>query len=291
MSSVGCRVLAAGLLCLPCVAARAATTIHLTNHYAYGANVGWLEARGDITNGAVIGEYVCSGYLYGANIGWVHLGSGAPTSGVRYGNAAANDFGVNHDAYGNLNGYAYGANVGWIAFETNYGNPRVNLLTGELSGYAYGANIGWISLSNAQAFVETDEVRKGADTDGDGITDAWELERTNSLTAFANTQDADGDGAFDLDEYLAGTDPLNAGSSLSILQIGLLGNATTSRIAWASQLTRFYYVEKASAVTNTSWSDSGLDLESSDGVSTTREFADTAATRFYRVRAVRPLTP
>jgi hypothetical protein len=282
-----CALVAIGLT----ATASADTTINSTNHYAYGANVGWIEARGDITNGAVIGEYVCAGYLYGANIGWINLGGGVPTSGVRYGNAAANDFGVNHDAYGNLTGYAYGANVGWITFETNYGKPRVNLLTGQMDGYVYGANIGWISLSNAQAFVETDEVRKGVDTDGDGITDAWELDRTNTLTAFAATTDGDADGSPDFAEYRAGTDPYDSASVLDIQQFQLLGNASTSRVTWASQLTRFYYVDKANGVTNTSWSDSGLDLESPDGATTTRDFADSATSRIYRVRAVRPLTP
>jgi hypothetical protein len=270
--------------------ASADTSINTTNHYAYGANVGWIETRGDVTNGAVIGEYVCSGYLYGANIGWINLGGGAPTNGVRYGNGAANDFGVNHDAYGNLAGYAWGANVGWIAFETNYGKPRVNLLTGQMDGYAYGANVGWISLSNTQAYVETDEVRKGADTDGDLITDAWELEHTNTLAFFTSATDSDSDGAPDFAEYRAGTDPFAAGSALTIEQFSLLGNASTAQVSWASVLTRYYYIEKGNGITN-AWSDSGLDLEPPDGALTTRQFPDAGTNKVYRVRAVRPLTP
>ena len=117
---------------VPC---RADSSINEANKYAYGANVGWINARGDITNGAVIGEFVCSSYLYGANIGWIHLGDGSPTNGVRYGNTSADDYGVNHDGLGNLSGYACGANVGWIVFETNYGKPKVNLLTGNMDGY------------------------------------------------------------------------------------------------------------------------------------------------------------
>jgi hypothetical protein len=40
-------------------------------------------------NGAVIGDYVCSGYIYAANVGWINLGSGSPTNGIRYQNFSA----------------------------------------------------------------------------------------------------------------------------------------------------------------------------------------------------------
>src|SRR5262249_13519600 len=97
--------------------ARAATTINPGNKYAYGANIGWMDSRGDTNNGAVIGEYVCSGSIYSANVGWINLGSGAPANQIQYQNNSAADFGVNQDGLGNLRGYAYGANIGWINFE------------------------------------------------------------------------------------------------------------------------------------------------------------------------------
>ena len=134
------------------------TTIDPANHYAYGANVGWLDWRGNTNNGAVIGTSVCSGYIYGANVGWINLGSGVPTNGVAYQNLSASDFGVNRDGLGNLYGYAWGANIGWINFETN-GAPKVDPGTGIFSGYAYSANCGWISLSNAFAYVQTGAVQ------------------------------------------------------------------------------------------------------------------------------------
>src|SRR5674476_590817 len=95
--------------------AQSASTIDAANRYAYGANTGWLDWVGDSNNGAVIGDYVCSGYIYSANVGWINLGSGSPTNGIRYQNVSDSDFGVNQDGLGNLRGYAYGANVGWIA--------------------------------------------------------------------------------------------------------------------------------------------------------------------------------
>src|SRR6476661_8052620 len=138
---------AIGHVALP---ALAATTIDAANKYAYGANLGWVDWRGDTNNGAVIGEYVCSGYIYSANVGWINLGSGAPANQIQYQNNSAADFGVNTDPFGNLRGYAYGANIGWINFE-NTGAPKVDLFTGKFSGYIYSANCGWISLSNAFA--------------------------------------------------------------------------------------------------------------------------------------------
>ena len=125
------------------------TTINGTNHYAYGANLGWLDWRGDTNHGAVIGTNVCSGYIYSANFGWISLGNGSPTNGVQYQNLSASDFGVNVDGSGNLSGYAYGANIGWINF-TNPGTPKVDLASGSLSGSVWSANWGWISLSNVQ---------------------------------------------------------------------------------------------------------------------------------------------
>src|SRR5215831_1880380 len=127
-----------------------ASTIDPLNKFAWGANVGWMDWRGDTNHGAVIGDYVCSGYIYSANCGWINLGSGSPTNGIRYQNLGANDFGVNNDGLGNLRGYAYGANIGWINFE-NTGAPKVDLRTGVLTGYVYSANCGWIGLSNAVA--------------------------------------------------------------------------------------------------------------------------------------------
>lgn len=141
---------------------QAATTIDAVNRYAYGANIGWVDWRGNTSNGAFVGlsgsqlgYYYCSGDIYSANVGWINLGNGAPVNGYAYLNSSSSDFGVNMDSSGNLRGYAYGANIGWIVFEST-GGPKVDLATGNLSGYAYSANCGWLSLSNASAHVQTD---------------------------------------------------------------------------------------------------------------------------------------
>src|SRR5512137_2804823 len=108
--------------------------------------------------------------IWGANVGWINLGNGTPVNGIQYQNNAANDCGVNHDGLGNLRGLAWGANIGWVNFHA-LGAPKVDLQTGVLSGYLWGANVGWISLSNAFAHVQTDAIRPGVDSDGDGIAD------------------------------------------------------------------------------------------------------------------------
>lgn len=91
----------------------AASTINTNNPYAHCANLGWLDSRADAgTNGAVIGEFYCSGYVYSANAGWISLGNtNGPANGYAYSNIGS-DYGVNNVSGGQLSGLAYGANIG-----------------------------------------------------------------------------------------------------------------------------------------------------------------------------------
>ena len=268
---------------------RAATTITDTNHFAYGANVGWIECRGDVANGAVIGEYICTGYLWAANVGWIRLGSGTPANGIHYQNNSSTDWGVNHDGLGNPREYAWGANIGWIAFETN-GAPKVDLWTGKLSGSVWSANCGWISLSNAVALVQTATIAPGTDSDGDGIPDAWELHAFGNLTTANATSDADGDGMSDRDEYLADTNPVDASSNLRITYFSR-GTPTPSYnvLQWTARPTRFYAVDYRSALTPPgAWTN--LVTFPTPGASSVG-FDDFGSQQFYRVRVFRPLMP
>lgn len=267
----------------------ALSTINPANKYAYGANVGWMNWRGDANSGAVVGEYVCSGFIWAANVGWINLGNGAPINGIHYQNVSANDFGLNHDGQGNLRGQAYGANIGWINFEAT-GAPKVDLKTGRLSGYAYSANCGWISLSNATAFVQTDSIAPGS-TGANGLPVAWMLTYFGTTSVNANA-DPDGDGSSNLEEYQAGTNPTDANDNLTISDYGLAPGGTLATVTWKSTPTRCYRIQKCLSLTPPVWLDSGLGLIAPDGSSTTRTFADTnAPMRFYRIQAVRPLAP
>jgi hypothetical protein len=263
---------------------QAATTIDHAHPYGYGANIGWINAEADTTNGAVIGQAFCSGYLYSANCGWISLGNGTPANGQAYGNASATDFGINHDGHGNLTGYAYGANIGWITFEQTYGQPRVDLMTGELSGYAWGANVGWIALSG----IKTLTMAEGPDTDGDGIPDAWEYARAGDLTTLGGG-DADGDGATDQGEYLADTNPQDSAEYLRITDFQTMG--TTNQVTWPVETTRLYTLEQATVLSNgMSWTAATPSFIPASGPDVTETLsAVTNATRFYRVKATPPL--
>jgi|SRR5665213_1401559 len=270
--------------------ADAASTIDAANRYAYGANIGWMDWRGDTNNGAVIGNYVCSGYIYSANVGWINLGGGSPTNGIHYQNLSANDFGVNQDGLGNLRGYAYGANIGWIAFE-NTGAPKVDLFTGNLSGSVWSANCGWISLSNAVAYVQTDIITPGA-LAPDGLPIAWLLTNFGTTNVNANA-DPDGDGMSNMQEYLAGTDPNNPNDSLKITAIGVnfVSGNDNDTLTWISHPTRQYQVQENTNLVSGAWENAGSLFSPDSGMSTMRilQLSSPASQRFFRVQAIQPL--
>ena len=264
----------------------AATTINAANKYAYAANLGWADWRGDTNSGAVIGEYVCAGNIYSANVGWINLGSGTPANQIQYQNNSAADYGVNQDGLGNLRGYAYAANIGWVNFE-NTGAPKVDLFTGNLSGSVWSANCGWISLSNATAFVQTDTIQQGA-LAPDGLPIAWLLQ--NFLTTNVAPQlDPDGDGVSNANEYLAGTDPLNANSVLKITSFTRNAATANNSMIWNGVSTRFYAIQTNSVLASGAWVDRAAFTV--PGIVSASWTDATPTNNFYRIRAFRPLIP
>ena len=268
-------------------AARAATTIDVANRYAYAGNLGWINWVADTNNGAVIGEYVCSGNLYSANTGWISLGSGSPTNQIQYQNHSATDYGVNQDGLGNLTGYAWGANIGWVVFEQTYGQPKVNLYNGQFSGSVWSANCGWISLSNAVAYVQTDSIRQGA-LAPDGLPAAWLLQNFGTTNVNASA-DPTGKGCTIGQDYLAGTDPNNSNSLLRITYLGRNPATLDTTLDWSSVSTRFYAIQTNSALASGVWVDRVAFpyLGANYGF----WYDATPTNNFYRVRAFRPLMP
>lgn len=290
------------LLVAPALA-HAATTIDSTDAHAYGSNIGWVNARGDVTNGAVIGEFFCSGYLYSANCGWIHLGNGSPTNGSRYSNTTAADCGVNTQDYFigpfnatphevKLRGLAYGANIGWVVFE-NGGDPRVDLTTGQLKGHAWGANVGWIVLNGTGVSLFTDSIAPGADTDADAIPDAWEYFRASGLGTMSLTTDSDGDGVLDRYEYVADTNPFDVHDRLQITsyiparELFAGSGIFVADLLWAgAKTTRRYDIERSVDLL------APFTVTVSNVAGGFRQFNDTVAVKkFYRIRPKLPLAP
>lgn len=271
--------------------------------HAWGANFGWIEMKPNRPNtgdGFRFGEFACAGWLWAANTGWIHCGDGTPANGINYANDNNTDYGVNHYATGELYGLAWSPNTGWINFgwwtlePDNPNRPRVDLSNGAFSGYAWSANCGWINLGTG--ILKTDSMVI-TDSDGDGISDAFEIAYTGGLGVMNGTSDQDGDGVSDLDEYRAMSNPANAQSYLRVTQVSPLApGGTTTALTWTSSRTRLYRIQTSTDLgQGDDWAVSPLDpaaFTADSGSQTTRNTLNNAADkRFFRVEPVIPLQP
>jgi Tol biopolymer transport system component len=123
----------------------------------------------------------------------------------------------------------------------------------------------------------------GADTDEDRLDDDWEVTYFGNLE-HDGANDSDGDGWTDWQEFEVGTDPINSGSILRVLTVGLAGG-TTRTIYWSSVPGRTYRVQVKFTMNDPEWQYLPGRVTATD---TTASLADYGSVihgppRFYRV--------
>lgn len=138
-------------------------------------------------------------------------------------------------------------------------------------------------------------VRPALDSDGDGLPDDWENFYFGSLIQGA-TNDFDGDGADNLAEYRAGTNPTNGSSVLRLLSVSPQSDGTElhftfapSRqyaIQWSSDFSNWQTVTNAALAYSSVWlAKTGTNLIYPSPVfAVWRNTNATSPQRFYRIK-------
>jgi hypothetical protein len=106
--------------------------------------------------------------------------------------------------------------------------------------------------------------------------------------------DFDHDEHSDLEEYLADTDPTDPLDNSRILQFSLAADRSLAVLTWSTRSTRQYIVQTRSSFGSIDgWKDAALGILSANGSSLSSEIPlePSDAQHYFRIRAVRPLSP
>ncbi|NCC52360.1 MAG: hypothetical protein EOM20_14240 [Spartobacteria bacterium] len=158
----------------------------------------------------------------------------------------------------------------WFIGRNYPARGQVHVVARDASGHAL--------LSDARAaFYAMDD---DFDFDNDGLPDAFEMNACGSVTGLVGALDVDYDGFTAMQEFIAGTDPLNAGSRP--LPRALSGAAGDIEILTSPG--RAYWLEWTDTLAPPDWR--AVDADALDGDGTARVLTDPdaeqAAQRYYR---------
>jgi hypothetical protein len=148
---------------------------------------------------------------------------------------------------------------------SNFGNDPANWFVG-------GPTAGALNTTNA------------FDADGDGLPDAWEIQYFGSINDPRATPNADpdGDGFTNLQEYYAGTNPLDANSSLRIDSVNVATGAAA--IHFNAIAGHTYSILYRGDLRNGSWIKLvDVPAQGSTGIVTVNDPTIGPAPRFYRL--------
>lgn len=175
---------------------------------------------------------------------------------------------------------------GWEFFGTSntvYGNQSTIITNADsdADGLSDGVEMG---LTNSNGFISNPNV---ADSDSDGIPDAWEVVNgINPLDGSDDDQDQDDDGFVNFEEWIADTNPTKGTSFLKIDSF-----ADISRIVFVSSTNRRYQIEYRTDLSDSNdvWqAEPGLEWFDAVLTQTVKAVSSSASNRFYRLQVRLP---
>ncbi|MCU0856869.1 MAG: cadherin-like domain-containing protein [Pontiellaceae bacterium] len=117
------------------------------------------------------------------------------------------------------------------------------------------------------------------DSNSNGIPDSWQ-----SAYGVTNAAaDADGDGASNYEEYMAGTDPTNSASVFAVNAPPVTGGSSNLVLQWSSASNRYYAVQVSTNLVS-GWSTLISNTPATPPVNTYTGAVNQTGTEYYRIR-------
>lgn len=141
----------------------------------------------------------------------------------------------------------------------------------------------WVAAAPTAGQPEPVGSSPETDSDGDGMPDAWETHHGFDLHDPSDAlQDADDDGLTNLQEYLAGTDPHSAASTLGLGMVVALQGPV--KLQFSAVAGRTYRLESRENLTAGGWSEvKTVGPVAADGLTEIEDTRSPTETRYYRL--------